>query len=311
MIYIKLEENLYKFIEVKYEKIPEFLKKILYRLEYKSNNIINKKISNGELIILSSVNKKVIRDLKRMKNIRCWKNVCLSNNLIENNEFIDFTNQNNLNIMDGKWLLKNIVDKILEYIAESRKEKLNTYEVTSLCNKLDDTIVEKIKEIAPKVKKFNIITNNPKQYKKLEEELYKEKGVVLNISTNYKKTAENSIIVINFDFNEEYVKKCAFKLNAYIINTNKDIDKLSFEGKNLISYKMGLPEKYSKVESILNNFDTNSLYESFLYKNTSYKNIKNELVEDNAKIVYLKDSSNKIIKKSKENSSKKLDKITI
>ena len=254
MIYIKLEENLYKFIEVKYEKIPEFLKKILYRLEYKSNNIINKKISNGELIILSSVNKKVIRDLKRMKNIRCWKNVCLSNNLIENNEFIDFTNQNNLNIMDGKWLLKNIVDKILEYIAESRKEKLNTYEVTSLCNKLDDTIVEKIKEIAPKVKKFNIITNNPKQYKKLEEELYKEKGVVLNISTNYKKTAENSIIVINFDFNEEYVKKCAFKLNAYIINTNKDIDKLSFEGKNLISYKMGLPEKYSKVESILNNF---------------------------------------------------------
>ena len=128
MIYIKLEENLYKFIEVKYEKIPEFLKKILYRLEYKSNNIINKKISNGELIILSSVNKKVIRDLKRMKNIRCWKNVCLSNNLIENNEFIDFTNQNNLNIMDGKWLLKNIVDKILEYIAESRKEKLNTYE---------------------------------------------------------------------------------------------------------------------------------------------------------------------------------------
>lgn len=311
MIYIKLEENMYKFIEVKYERIPEFLKKIIYRLEYKSNNIIDKKVSNGELIILSSVNKKVIRDLKKMKNIRCWKNVCISNNLIKNNEFIDFTNQNNLNIMDGKWLLKNIVDKIVEYIAESRKEPLNTYEISILCNKLDDTIVEKTKEICQKVKKCNIVTNNQKQYKKLEEDMYKEKGIILNISNNHKKVLEKSNIIINFDFDDKQIQKCIFSPNAYIINVNKKLDNSEFGERNIISYKMNLPEKYSEYQNIFENFDSNALYESFIYKNTSYKNIKKELSQDDAKIVYLKDVNDKIIKKSKDNLSKKLDKITI
>ena len=311
MIYIKLEENMYKFIEAKYKRIPEFLKKIIYRLEYKSNNIIDKKVSNGELIILSSVNKKVIRDLKKMKNIKCWKNICISNNLIENNEFIDFTNQNNLNIMDGKWLLKNIVDKIVEYIAESRKEPLNTYEISILCNKLDNTIVEKIREISQKVKKCNIITNNQKKYENIKEQIKKETGKIFNVSNNYKKSAEKSIIVINFDFDDKQIQKCIFSPNAYIINVNKKLENNDFGRRNIISYKINLPEKYLKYQNIFENFDSNTLYESFIYKNTSYKNIKKQLNQDDAKIVYLKDVNDKIIKKSKDNLSKKLDKITI
>ena len=60
MIYIKLEENLYKFIDVKYEKIPKIIKGVLFKIKYKSNNILNKKVCNGELIILPTINKKII-----------------------------------------------------------------------------------------------------------------------------------------------------------------------------------------------------------------------------------------------------------
>lgn len=310
MIYIKLEEDLYKYIEVKYEKIPQFLKNMLYKIKYKNNKILNKKVCNGELIILPTINKKVIKELKKMKNIKCWKNICISKNLIDNNEFIEFVNENNLNIMDGKWILKNIVDKIIEFIAESRNESTNTYEITFLCNKLDDTIVEKVKEVCQIVKKCNVITNNQKQYKKLEERLYKDLGIVLNVSTNYKKTAEKSIIIINFDFNHLQFQKCSFNQDAYIINTNKSIDNSLFDSKNIIYYKMDLPKKYLGLEKNFENFDTNSLYESLIYKNTNYKNIKKELIQDGARIVYLKNSEEKIIKKTKENLPKMLDKIT-
>lgn len=311
MVYIKLEENLYKFIEVEYEKIPEFIKNIIYKLKYKSNRIINKKIENREYIILPTINNRILKELEKMKNIKCWKNVCVSNNLMDNNEFINFANESNLNIMDGKWLLKNIVDKIVEYIADSRKESLNTYEISILCNKLDGTIVEKIKEICLKVKTCNVLTDNSKQYKKLETELFKEKGVVLNVSSNLKKSAEKSNAIINFDFDNIQIRNCIFSSNAYIINVNKNIEKSDFEGRNLISYKINMPDKYSRFEKYFDSFDNNTLYESFLYKNTSYKNIKKELNQDGAKIVYLKDSGDKLLKKSKDNLSKKLDKITI
>lgn len=311
MIYIKLEEDMYKFINNKYENMPILLKNVIYNLKYKNKRIINKKVKNGEYIILPSINKKILKDLKKMKEISCWKNICISSNLMENDEFVSFANENLLNIMDGKWLLKNIVDKIIEYIAEARKEQLSNYEISILCNKLDGTIVEKIREISSKVKTCNIITNNQKQYKKIEEELYKEKGIILNISNNYKKTSDKSIIVINFDFDDRQIQKSIFSPNAYIINLNKKLDKTCFGGRNLISYKLNLPEKYLEYENIFENFDTNTLYESFIYKNTSYKNIKKELISDDAKIVYLKDVNDKIIKKTKDNLSKKLDKITI
>lgn len=311
MIYIKLEENLYNFIDNKYENVPDFLKKAIYKLRYKNKKIINKKVKNGEYIILPSVNKKILGELKKLKDIRCWKNICISSNLMENAEFMEFANDNLLNIMDGKWLLKNIVDKIIEYIADSRKESLNTYEISILCNELDDTIVEKIKEICQKVKICNIFTNNQKQYKKLEEEMYKEKNIILNVSNNCKKMLDKSIIIINFDFDDKQIQKCIFSSDACIINVNKKLDNSEFGERNIISYKMNLPEKYSEYQNIFENFDSNALYESFIYKNTSYKNIKKELSQDDAKIVYLKDVNDKIIKKSKDNLSKKLDKITI
>ena len=311
MVYIKLEDDMYKFIDNKYEKIPEILKKIIYKLKYKNKNFISKKVQNGEYIVLPNVNKRLLGNLKKLSNIRCWKNICVSNNLMENYEFMNFANENLLNVMDGKWLLKNIVDQIVEYIADSRKEAINTYEVSILCNKLDDTIIEKIKEICQRVKTCNIITNNRKQYIKLEEEMYKEKGIILNISNNYKKAAEKSIIVINFDFDNRQIQNCILSSNSYIINVNKNLEKNGFDGKNLISYKMNLPEKYSEYEKIFENFDTNTLYESFIYKHTNYNNIKKELVSDEVKIVYLKDSNDKIIKNLEDNLSKKLDKIKI
>lgn len=313
MVYIKLENDMYKFMNNKYEKIPKMLKKMIFKVKYKNKQFINQKIDTRDYIILPSVNNKLLRNLKKLSNVRCWKNICVSNNLMENDDFISFANENLLNVMDGKWLFKNIVDKIVEYIAEVRNESLATLEISILCNKLDETIIEKIKEICVKVKICNIITNNTKQYKKLEEEVYQSNGVILNVSNNYRRALAKSSIVINFDFSDRDLEKCIFYRNAYMINIDKSVkvDKKEFGGRNIVSYKMDLPEKYLEYKDILNDFDSSILYESFIYKHTNYRNIKNELIRDEAKIAYLEDSNHKIIKNQDFNLPKKLDKISI
>lgn len=266
-----------------------------------------------DYIILPELNDKTLKKLKNMANIRCWRNICVSDNLREDDTFIKFAKENSLKIMDGKWLFKNMINQVMEYIINVKNEHLGNQEISILCNKLDETILEKIKELCMEVKICNILTNNLKQYQKLEEEIYKTNGIILNISNNYKRAMSKSNIIINFDFSNKYLEKCIFPKNAYMININKNIkiDKKDFNGRNIVSYEIDMPEKYLEYQENLTGFNSTILYESFIYKNTIYKNIKKELEEDGVKILYLQDFYDKIIQNQNLNLSKKLDKITI
>ena len=251
--------------------------------------------------------------LENMAKIRCWKNICVSNQLSQKQEMINFAKKNKLKIMDGKWLLKNMVDQVVEYVVDWKKELWQNQEVTILCQVLDETIMEKIKEICVKVKICNILTKHSKQYQKLEEEVYQTNGIILNVSNNVKRAALKSSVIINFDFSESDLEKCVFSKNACMIQVSRniDMDKKKFEGKNIISYEIEMPEKYLEFQEKLEDFSNKVLYESFIFKHTNYKNIKKELLQDRVKIVHLQATDKTILKNGKKNSSKMLDKITI
>ena len=305
MIYIKLDKDSDKYIENKYKRIPKFFRKILIKLK-KGKLILDKK-ENLEYVILPNMSQKNLKKLRNLSDIKCWKNVCVSDNLIENREFIDFAKEKSFVIMDGKWLFKNIVDKIVEYVADYKSEPLAMQEVSFFCNQADEIILENIKEIAIQVKICNILTDFPKQFKKLEEIIYKTNGIILNISNNYKRAAAKSSIVVNFDFSENELEQCFFKKNVFMIHLNKNIKINNKDSRNIISYKINLPEKYLKYPRIFEGFHSNILYESFIFRNTNYKNIRNQLQKDNIKIVNLEDANQKIMKSR----SKTLDKIQI
>lgn len=266
-----------------------------------------------DYIILPELNDKVLKKLKSMINIRCIKNICVSDNLMENKKFTNFANDNSLKIMDGKWLFKNIVDQVVQYIVDIKNESLANYEIAFLCNKLDETILEKIRELCLKAKVCNILTNNIRQYQKFEEEIYQTSGIILNISNNYKRAMTKSNIIINFDFSVKDLEKCIFPKNGYIINIDRNIkiEKKEFSGRNIVFYEIDMPRKYMEYQEILNGFNSSILYESFIYKHTNYKNIKKELLEDDARILYLEDFNKKIIKNENLNLPKTLDKISI
>ena len=312
MVYLKLEENQDKFLQ-KYQKFPNAMKKILFQSKCRKGKFKIQKMNQLECIYLPIVNQKMFQKLKILSNIRCWNNLCISENLRENTAFLDFAQKNSLRIMDGSWLLKNMVDYVLEYIVEMKNEFMGNQEVSILCHTLDETIAEKIKEISAKVKVCNILTTQTKEFQKLEEEIYQANGVLINVSKNFKKSLNKSSMVVNFDFDKNDLKKCTFTKTEYMIQIHSQncLHKKDFAGTNIVGFGLDMPEKYKEYQRELEGFSTRILYESFLYKRTSYKNIKKELVEDDAQILYLQDENYKIIKKPNLILPKTLDKIMI
>jgi len=312
VVYIKLENNMDKYM-VKYQNLPRAIKKISFKSKCKNGKFKIEKFENKDCITLLELNDRVLKKLKNIAQIRCWKNICVSENLINNDKFIEFAHNNSLRVMNGRWLLKNMVNEIVEYIVDIKKEIIENQEITIFCNKLDEIIIQKIKEICVKVKICNILSENIKQYHKLEEEIYQTNGIILNVSNNYKRSAVKSNIIINFDFTSKDLEKCILPKNGYIINTNKDIkiDKKEFGGKNIVDFQIEMSEKYLEYQEKFEGFDINKIYESIIYKKTNPKNITNEIIKDNVKILYLQDVNGKIIKNPSLNLAKTLDKITI
>ena len=312
MVYIKLEDDEDKFMS-RYPNIPKSMARLLFKAKCRKGKFEIKNVQNRECIVLPIVNDKVLKKLEFFANIRCLRNVCVSDNLRWNDDFMRFAQKQNLNIMDGKWLFKNMMEQVVDYVADMREEPLGMQEVAILCHHLDETIAEKIKDISAKVKVCNILTQNSKQFQKLEEQIYQENGIVLNVSTNYKRAVMKSGLVVNFDVEGKDLEKCVFSKKAFLIslNQNEEIQKKDWLGRNIAFFAVDMPAKYAECQEDFAGFHGSILYESLIYKKTSPRNIKKELMEDDVRILYLLDSNYKVIKNPNLILPKTLDKITI
>ena len=65
---------------------------------------------------------------------------------------------------------------------------------------------------------MNLITNNMKNFMKIEKQLYEKQGIALQITNNRRKSLLRSDIIINMDYTQEELNYCNFPKNAIIIN---------------------------------------------------------------------------------------------
>ncbi len=302
MIYIELED----YLENDDERRGFFSKKI----QAIKNKFLKLKIEKFEDIVLIKIpntEKSVLDKLAKYIKIKCITRVCLSKKLMNNFEFINFIENQKVKIFDGRWLFKYLINDCIQYICSSKKENMQYQEISFVINKLDRVGFFNILEIAPKVKVLNIITSNVKQFKRIENILYEESGIVLNINNNYSKSLIKSDIIFNFDFSEEEFNKYELPRKACIINLNQEmnIKSKSFEGINSNFYEIQMPVKYLKNICLKDFFDE-ILYESYIYKNTNPENIKRELKQDNIRINFLIGKNERIRKNEYLKLSKKM-----
>jgi len=257
----------------------KFIKKVKQIL-----NIIEIKNKDGKVFCSLPINektkdKKVIAVAKKLNN-ELYKNsieqVVLSNEfenleVLKNELYFE-----NVNILDGRILFQYLTLDIIEYIYSSQDKIVEEGQISILVNDNTELNLENIIDIAKRLKRLNIVTNNIQKFKKIEEYLYNEFGIMIRVSNNQKKDLLNSDIVINIDFPKEILKKYQLPNKCVLLNINEEyeIKSKKFNGININYYSINIPKDY-KVE----NFRNELIYESFVY-NKPIEEVKKILSKD-------------------------------
>lgn len=290
MLYLDLALNDDDFLSEEEKKCTSLIRKIKIFVRKNITKIFDYEIDGKNVLVLAKINKSIYKKLKKIFLIDVTKNVCISDELYLNNEFREFLNGQRINLLDGRWLFKYLCLDIIKYIVLNKNEKIEEQEISVLVNKNDELITGIIKELSESVHNINIITKDIRIFQKLKNDIYNENGMILNVSNNYKKSGMRSKIILNFDFNEEDLEKVNFLRKAVIVNLKESIKlgKKSFDGIICNFYYISFSYKrYEKFRKKLNHFNKTTLYESFIYKQTYYKNIFNEIKNDEVKIEFL------------------------
>lgn len=206
---------------------------------------------------------------------------------------------NNIIWNKGNWLFSHLILMILEYISELKKTEIKEQKIDILVNELSDLTYYEIIQIARMVKRLKIVTPKLHKYKKIEEELYENEGIAIEISNNMKKSLINSNLIINIDFTSDILNKYKFNKNAIIIHVNEKvkIESIGFNGININDCKVNYAEKIQNEftkEEIYNDFPSNILYETYLYRKDKPENILKQIINDKVKIEYLIGNKGKI-----------------
>lgn len=286
MLYLDFAVNKEDLLSEKELKLPKFFRKIIYNFRYFTGQVLKYKIEGKNVIVLPKINKFIYKKLNKIFKVDVTKNVCICDELLRRDEFVEYLNNKNLNICDGKWLFKYMMVDIINYICAETGIPSEFQEISILTNECNILVCENIKKIADKVKNINIITKELKKFKKLEKEVYETKGLIINITNNMRKSTLKSNIILNLDFEQEDFDKINFPKKAIIINCEEKtkIKIKSFNGINCLYFSINIPIKYQKIYSKLNRFNSVNLYESIIYKRTMAQNIWKEIENDGIEI---------------------------
>lgn len=303
MLYIKFQNDV-----VEENKKLRFLKSRIYGFRHKFIKLKEEKIENGEILFLPNLEKYTYEKLSKYLSIKGITRTCISDELMKDKYFVDFLNDNNVEVLDGKWLFKHMSFDIVKYICNQKKEKINFQEVSILSNDIDRILKQIIFDLAKEVKVINLITQNENKFKKIEKELYDDYGIILNINNNFQKSLAKSDIILNFDFEENELNKYNINSKASIINFREEINirEKNFSGVNVNFFELTIPMKYIRESIYLKDFDSTIFYESLIYKKTSPENIIKQIKCDKININFLNGQNGRIRKNEYLKLSKKM-----
>lgn len=280
--YIKESENANSFLEkakLKYRQIFNIIvekqigDKIIYELP----------IDKGKLIKQSKINK-IAKKINKVLYNNDIVNVALSNMLYEMEELKIKLFSNNINILNGRMLFNYMLYDIVKYILNKKDKEIKKCEISILVNDATNINIQNIIMLAKKVKILNIVTNNMKKFKEVEDYLYENFGIMIKIINNKKKSLLNSDLIINLDFPCEILNKYTIPINGIVLNLNEKIQiyNKKFNGININYYNIEIPQKYK-----IPGFSNQIVYESLIYFNKDFISANEKISKDNIRILNL------------------------
>ena len=199
-------------------------------------------------------------------------------------------------ISDSKWLFELLTIKVLDFVMEKFNIKKQETQIAILVNDLTENSLENIRIIVKQYKCVSIITNHIEKFKKLEQQLLEENGIMITITNNRKKSLAKAQIILNVDFPTELINKYYINEKAIIINLkgNVKIEKKRFNGININDYEIKVKNDEELDKDFLTKYKMADVYETKLYKKTPYKNLMEILEKDKVEILMLQTNNSKI-----------------
>lgn len=247
----------------------------------KKDSESEKKITKQEMLIAKKTK-------KILDKTHC-KKVILSKEMQEKEIFCNQLYTYGFEISDGRWLFKVLAFDAINYVVKKNNITSEKIKISILVNDLDEIILEIINQIIKKYKNINIVTNHMEKFKKLEEQILEEYGIMITVNNNKKKSLTKSDIILNVDFPNELINKYRIAEKASIINIrgNIKINQKRFEGKIYNDYEI----KYENLEEFdfdkENIYYKKNIYEAYIYKQQPIENIMNKIRKDKVKITKL------------------------
>ena len=167
-----------------------------------------------------------------------------------------------------------------------KKELLS---VSILVNNISENVIEAIRKIAKEYKRLNIVTNYMEKFKKIEEQILQEDGIMITVGNNKKKGISKSDIVLNIDFSSNVINLYNIYENAIIINIKNKvvINKKRFNGICINDYDITYEnfDNYDKDKAT--KYKTCEMYEAHMNKRQPFYEIMKKIKKDKVKITKL------------------------
>lgn len=164
---------------------------------------------------------------------------------------------------------KNDIKKLLLLKAleklDTIQPKLENRSVAVLCNEATPLNLEIICELATQYKALKIVSKTTADFRKLEDELYHQLGIAIQLSHSYQKSILHTNRIINLDFKTAELNEYHIDAHAVILNTSDpvEIKSKSFQGIVINDYEIQFSHELEQElfqKGIENDFTTLELY---------------------------------------------------
>lgn len=276
-------------------KLPKWIAKWIVKIKKWIGYSQVKKIEDDKYLYL-------LPEKKMTKKIEDNKNTCVLSKALKQ----VYQKENGQIGVQSKQAYQYSLEKTFQYIIRQLGDKeltLETMDLYFLTNQYQKETIEIIEYFLEKVKTMNVITKNVQNYIKLEEKWEKEKGILITVSNNKKKSLKKAKWIINLDFEVQQLKIYSIFRNAIIFNmTTENITKLpAFEGIIVnqleILVKAELQEEWKEKGLDTNAFDRMDLYETCVKRQDTYAQNVRKVEENEVKVVNLIGNNGRIPQK--------------
>lgn len=262
---------------------PSILSKIFNHIQIEGDKIL---LPIDENQIENKRAQKLALKTKKILDKAISKKIILSQKIQKQEEYKNLLYSYDLDIIQGRWLFEVLVCQTLDYLLEKKNRKKQETKITILVNELSENMMENLKKIAKEYKRVNIITNHIEKFKKIEEQILKEEGIMITVGNNKKKGLSKSEIILNVDFPSELINQYNIYENAMIINLrgNVKIAKKRFNGICINDYEITFKSQEDFDYDKSTKYKKYEIYEAQINKKQPWKGIIKQVKKDKVKI---------------------------